>query len=139
MGENPSDLDSHFNATYDETQDHIYYSDKVGYAADLDVDDITSYGPETITIEDAAMYTGNMFYSVHDYSNRYNGASTKMALSGATVKVYRGGALLEVFHVPTSGVGTVWNVFYINEEGNVCAVNSFEHIESPSEVCGRVN
>ncbi|MBA4382487.1 MAG: hypothetical protein C0406_07975, partial [Sideroxydans sp.] len=49
-GELPSDLDSHLIFP----SNHIYFNSKTGSTssdAKLDVDDTTSYGPETITIE----------------------------------------------------------------------------------------
>ncbi len=138
-GSRPSDLDSHFNATYNGVRDHVYYSDKTGYYANLDVDDTSSYGPETITIEDITKYSGNVKYSVHDYSNRSVSASTQLASSGAVVKVYRGGRLLETYYVPSDGVGTVWNVFYIDENGNIHAVNTFQSIYSTGDIYGQAS
>ncbi|MCW8631650.1 hypothetical protein OQH38_16240, partial [Acinetobacter baumannii] len=46
-GEKPLDLDSHLNYS----NQHIYWSNKEGHQANLDVDDRDSYGPETITID----------------------------------------------------------------------------------------
>lgn len=135
-GLQPRDLDSHLNATYQDSRDHIYYSDKYGYYANLDVDDTTSYGPETITIEDITKYSGDIMYSVHDYTNRYSDSSTGLATSGAVVKVYRGGRLLETYYVPSDKQGTVWNVFYIDSNGNIHAVNTFESISDPNRVFG---
>ena len=44
-GSSPSDLDSHLEGPgY-----HVFYSNKTGKNAELDVDDTTSYGPETVT------------------------------------------------------------------------------------------
>lgn len=138
-GQSPSDLDSHLNAIYNGSREHVYYSYKVGYASDLDVDDTTSYGPETVTIPDITVYDGNIMYSVHDYTNRSSSGSMAISLSGAIVKVYKGGNLLETFYAPAAEGGTVWNVFYIDENGNVVPVNSFEYQSSPESVVGRVN
>jgi hypothetical protein len=46
-GERPADLDSHI--TY--PGNHIFFRSKKGTDANLDVDDTTSFGPETITLE----------------------------------------------------------------------------------------
>lgn len=137
-GATPADLDSHLNATYEGSRDHVYYWDMHGVNdySYLDVDDISSYGPETVTIANLSAYTGNIMYSVHDYTNRGSSSSTAMSLSGATVKVYRGGQLLETFHI-SAGIGaTVWNVFYINENGQVVPVNTFGYTSDPSAVVG---
>ena len=138
-GATPSDLDSHLNAVYEGSREHVFYSQKIGYGSDLDVDDTTSYGPETVTIPDITVFDGNIMYSVHDYSNRSSSSSMAMALSGAAVKVYKGAELLETFYVPSSMGGTVWNVFYIDENGNVVPVNNFEYQYDPDDVVGRIN
>jgi hypothetical protein len=50
-GENPADLDSHLIAPNpDGCRFHCYYANKIIPGANLDRDDVTSYGPETITI-----------------------------------------------------------------------------------------
>ena len=46
-GKNPLDLDSHLSYK----NQHIYWDNKQGLAANLDVDDVDSYGPETVTID----------------------------------------------------------------------------------------
>ena len=59
-GENPSDLDSHL---WTPTGAHIYYVTRGSLNSapfvNLDVDDVTSYGPETVTIRtlEAGTYT----------------------------------------------------------------------------------
>jgi len=135
-GEEPRDLDSHLNATYEEERDHVFYADQDGYYSNLDVDDVTSYGPETITIEDIDMYSGNIMYSVHDFSNKESTDSVTLSMSSASVKVYRGGQLLETFYVPTGSIGTVWNVFYFDSDHNIRPVNEFELISDSYYVCG---
>ena len=138
-GESPRDLDSHLNATYEGSREHVFYSRKVGYGSDLDVDDTSSYGPETVTIPDITVYDGNIMYSVHDFTNRSSNGSMAISLSGAIVKVYKGGILLETFYAPAAEGGTVWNVFYIDENGNVVPVNSFEYQYDPDDVVGGTN
>jgi len=46
-GQNPLDLDSHLSYK----NQHVYWDSKQGLAANLDVDDTDSYGPETVTID----------------------------------------------------------------------------------------
>ena len=62
-GETPRDLDSHLLGPADENGDdyfHVYYRDKNAYSEDgdvianLDLDDTSSYGPETTTIYNLA-------------------------------------------------------------------------------------
>lgn len=112
-GENPSDLDSHVEGTLSNGDSfHVYYGYPSQYDGDvevcnLDVDDISSYGPETITLNPT---NENPYYY---YIHRYYGFGT-VASSGAQVKVYQGGNLLATFNVPTDqGNDDYWNVFAI--------------------------
>ena len=85
-----------------------YYEGSTAIAK-LDVDDTTSYGPETTTIYEL---NDNMKYSyyVHDFTNGYSSSSTAMAASGAKVQVYAGNVCYFTFNVPNEG-GTWWHVF----------------------------
>lgn len=116
-GEYPWDLDSHLygkDKLTDSDVFHTCYWAKNYYQgstaiAKLDVDDTTSYGPETTTIYEL---NDNMKYSyyVHDYTNGYSSSSTAMAASGAKVQVYAGNVCYFTFNVPNEG-GTWWHVF----------------------------
>lgn len=111
-GETPYDLDSHLWLP-SETPYHIYYVDKgnqnltVFPYAFLDVDDTTSYGPETITI--GSLLTDSYVYAVHNYSE-----SPDLTLSSAVVKVYNESGLVKTYNIPTSGTGLWWHVFDID-------------------------
>jgi hypothetical protein len=128
-GVSPDDLDSHLTANGGV---HIYYSDMESANAWLDVDDTTSYGPETITISNLAALGGFKF-SVHDYTNRGFG-TTQLSSSGATVRVYHENELLRTYFVPTGQSGTVWNVFSIDANGWITDLNSFEYQSNPELV-----
>lgn len=119
-GSLPSDLDSHLNGTAsDGTLVSVSYSSKTAYnrssqkVAELDVDDRSSYGPETTTISDA---NGTYYFDVVDYTN-----SIGVGMSDATVKIYRGNTLLHSVK-PDSGVGLGWRVCKI-DHGNVVVLN----------------
>lgn len=100
-GANPSDLDSHLV----HGSDHVFYSNPDAPGINLDVDDITSYGPETVTVD--SVDTGSSYgYYVHHFS----GDGT-LATSSATVKLYYGGTM-RTYYVP-SGTGRYWQVFDI--------------------------
>ena len=112
-GENPRDLDSHVEGTLSNNNTfHVYYSHKSNYDGDievcnLDVDDTTSYGPETITLRPT---TTNPYYY---YIYKYSGSGT-VATSEAQIRLYKDGVLLRTFNVPTDqGDGDYWNVFAI--------------------------
>lgn len=114
-GASPTDLDSHITGPNpDGGRFHVYYGNSSFWYNDtqycnLDLDDVTSFGPETITIYNQ---TGGLYrYSVHDYSNRYSTTSYALSNSGATVRVYFGSNLVQTFYVPSNQIGTLWTVF----------------------------
>lgn len=114
-GENPRDLDSHVEGPLSNGNGfHVYYSHKSQYDGDievcnLDVDNTTSYGPETITLNPVA--SGTYYYYIY----RFAGSGT-VASSGAKIIVYQGENKLAEFNVPTDqGSGDYWNVFAIKD------------------------
>lgn len=119
-GDTPSDLDSHLFTPYqgeDGDMQHIGYSQRDdGWGNNLDVDDTTSYGPETITISNLS--SGSYKYYVADYSNcAYgNSDSYEMSLSGAKVSVYTKDGLVQMFNVPRNKSGVIWEVFEIRNK-----------------------
>ena len=135
-GEDPDDLDSHLRG-YDSngTEFHVYYpsSNREAYDVDgdeianLDIDDTSSYGPETITVHFADQTRPYRYY-VHDYSNGGNAESTAMSYSGAKVTVYSGNTLLATYDIPTGQAGTIWHVFDFDPvTGQLIFVNEFSN------------
>ncbi|MDJ0840668.1 MAG: carboxypeptidase regulatory-like domain-containing protein [Acidobacteriota bacterium] len=116
-GVTPYDLDSHLTGpSAFGDRFHVYFGNKF-YSdnltrANLDRDDLVSFGPETITIE--RQTDGVYRYYVHDYSNGGSGTSTGLSNSGARVEVYRGGTRVGNFIVPPNRVGTLWHVFNLS-------------------------
>ena len=134
-GETPRDLDSHLVGLDDANSVfHIAYYNKVerdtdgNVIASLDVDDVSSYGPETVTIVNART-DATYYYSVKDFTDRYDATSTKMSESGANVKVYQGSVLVKEYNVPLNQAGTIWNVFKI-ENGSVVDINNYNADET---------
>ena len=112
-GENPCDLDSHMvGERADGSSFHVYYNNKHAYDGDievcnLDVDDITSYGPETITLNPTTAEP--YYYFVYHFSG-----SSNIANSSAKVRVYQGESLVLEVNAPIDGgSGRYWNVFAI--------------------------
>jgi len=119
----PSDLDSHL--TGDSTsvsgrpRYHVYYSNDVIQDASgdtiayLDHDDVTSFGPETITI--FRFFPGTLRYKIHDYTNRSSTGSHIMSDSSrATVRVYTSAGLIREDHILTGVAGNQWYAYDIN-------------------------
>ncbi|MDT8422036.1 MAG: hypothetical protein RQ754_16530, partial [Desulfuromonadales bacterium] len=146
-GENPSDLDSHLtgpdalsSGVYDESNRfHVYYASSYGDVAALDVDDVTSYGPETITITPPAgsstLRPGLYRYSVYHFSGVSNISS-----SNAAVTVQFGGSSTRNY-VPPAGAsssGDVWTVFelVVANDGSITVydVNTITPNQSSSTV-----
>ncbi len=135
----PYDLDSHTTGPLpDGGRFHMYYpyaqanggSPWPGYVQ-LDLDDVTSYGPETTTL--LQQLPGVYRFMVHDYTNRYSGSSTALSSSGALVRVYREEGLVHSFPVPTGQGGTLWTVFEM--DGNtITPVNSFSYTSNPGGI-----
>ncbi|MDO4167689.1 MAG: cellulose binding domain-containing protein, partial [Eubacteriales bacterium] len=122
-GETPRDLDAHMWCTVSGDEGHVYYksktySSKNKLLCQLDVDDTSSYGPETITLRDDI--TGTYRYYVYNYSDE-----DEFGGCGAVVRVYLGGTAhpAYTFHVP-SGQGRYWNVFtYHSSTGRIQVMN----------------
>jgi hypothetical protein len=125
-GLTPSDLDSHLTGpTPDSGRFHVYFADEEYYYNDtlyvgLDLDDVTSYGPETTTIYQ--QIPGVYRFSVHDFTNSGSSSSTALSNSGAQVRVYRGNDLVATFNVPANQGGTLWTVFEMSGD-NITPVN----------------
>lgn len=120
-GTMPEDLDSHLEGTTSDGRGiNIDFTNKSastanGEIANLDIDDRSGYGPETITLNDTR---GSYTYSVHKFSG-----SGTLASSGATVKVYTGDSSHPiVISVPSDVSGDWWEVFRI-ENGRVVDIN----------------
>ena len=116
-GENPSDLDSHLTGPDGSGgRFHVYYSNQepAGAGANLDVDDVTSYGPETITITD--FRSGTYRYSVFNFSNQSDDGAVGIDESPARVTVYDSHGQRASYSPPTAetGDGNTWRVLEID-------------------------
>ena len=114
-GDIPYDLDSYLETPSAEI---VSYYDPVAVGANLDHDDTSSFGPETITITDQA--SGIYKYYVNQYSS-----DGSLSTSSAVVKIYNASGLLKTYNVPASGTGEYWNVCTINGS-TITAVNRIQ-------------
>jgi hypothetical protein len=129
-GANPRDLDSHLRAA---NGTHIAFFSRTANHVSLDVDVVTGFGPETITITNLSAL-GGFTYHVHDYTNLFSSTSSAMSNSGATVRVYKGAQLIRTYNVPANRSGTVWNVFSMNASGHITDINTFSFQADPDRV-----
>jgi len=109
-GATPRDLDSHLWLPPANPY-HLYYGSPGNCNAFpfacLDVDDVTSFGPETITIKQRV--NGTYVYGVYNWSDE-----AAITSSGGRVQVYGPSGLVATYNVPTSGSGRWWYVFDFN-------------------------
>lgn len=122
-GASPSDLDAHL--AYG--SNHIYWDHKEGSNANLDVDDVNSYGPETITIEQKNNGQEYVF-SVHDYTDKSNPNTINLSNSQAKVFVYIGSSLVRTYYVPRNMQGNLWTVFKLNGNGEMEDINTMNRM-----------
>ncbi len=107
-GDQPRDLDSYLVDSTGTTQ--VYFGDRTWYdngrlIAELDVDDQSGYGPETITIYDTSI---DFTYCVHDYSE----TGSMFGRTDVTVKVYMNDGLGQSYVIPlTNETANGWIVF----------------------------
>ncbi len=122
-GQNPSDLDSHMtgpNSTgelSDTNRWHVYYSSRTaGGICGLDVDDTSSYGPETVTCPRTGS-TGTLIPGVYRYSVHHYSGSSNIGTSGASVRLEFQNGTVYTYTPPTTatftGSNNAWTVFEI--------------------------
>ncbi len=124
-GNTPGDLDTHFTGpSSDNSKFHIFFSNKAPSLAGsmLDVDDTSSYGPETVTI--SSLYNGTYRYSVHNYSDKTATGGAAIATSPAKVEIYNHDGIMGSYVAPAfTGNGNTWRVFELNVVGGVPTIN----------------
>lgn len=141
-GQNPDDIDSHLTGpAADGTRWHVYFSAKTGGdMCGLDVDDMSSYGPETTTCPRTGSATtlrpGVYRYSVHHYDG-----TTNIGTSGANVRLEFGNGTVYNYTPPAAtyaGSKDVWTVFELTVNSNgsvsVAPVNTISSSSSASGV-----
>lgn len=131
--ENPHDLDTHL-IKYNKsgTQDyHIYYGNmRNGMPDNLDLDDTSSYGPETLSL-DTLDPTAHYIYAIYHFS----GSGSITSTSQTRVSVAQRGKPTVTFKAPTTGQGTWWKVFEVKNNVIIpCQSNClFDNIPTPNQ------
>lgn len=140
-GDRPSDLDSHLTGPDGQgDRFHVYYSDQTfGEIANLDHDDTSSFGPETVTL--TPTNDGTYRYSVHNYSEQDSTGSQGIAGEieesiPALVQVYTEEGLFREYTAPDATPGDTWRVFELEVSGNdvdITDVNEYFDASSSSD------
>ncbi len=109
----PSDLDAYLlGPTVDGERFQVYFNDKV-YSMDdtvyaqLDVDDTSYEGPETVTIH--TLVNGTYTFYVRNYSE-----TPDFSFSNAQVNVYQGSELISTYNAPAGEPEDYWKVCTYN-------------------------
>lgn len=123
-GENPSDLDSHLTGPTQNSADrwHVAYFDQAaGGLCGLDVDDVTSYGPETVTCPATGAGTTPLIPGIYRYSIHHYSGSLSIKESAAQVRLELNGNVYN-YAPPAagsySGWDDVWTVFELTVNAN---------------------
>lgn len=117
-GEQPRDLDAHLTGPLANTDSrfHVYWANRSpsGSNAELDRDDVSSFGPETITI--TALRDGMYRYSVHNFSNQSENGGVGIYESPTEVSLYDENGRVASYTAPPAdeGDGNTWRVFELN-------------------------
>ncbi|MBR6569188.1 MAG: S8 family serine peptidase [Clostridia bacterium] len=125
-GQTPNDLDSHLlgYTPGSDSNFRVFWRNQVaGSFVNLDVDDTSSFGPETITI--TGLPDRPLLYCVHDYTNRNNGRSMAMSGSSANVKVMRHTETIATFTVSPNRQSVEWVVFWLMPDGSIVPVDAY--------------
>jgi len=114
-----ADVDSYLQIPGYE-QAPIYYGAKVGAGANLDVDDTSWSGPETVTI--TSVYSGTYRYYVANYSSSSDGLA--LGKSNIRIEVYGASGLMKQYAL-NGGCGAVYEFFKI-ENGVIRDVKQYD-------------
>lgn len=119
-GAAPGDLDAHL---YAPDGSHVYYANRGSQIsapfASLDVDDVTSFGPEVITV--SRLMVGTYRYAVNNFDGQSAGL---FSASGARVELNVPTRAVELFAPPSAGETLFtnwWNLFEFDVSTN-CTV-----------------
>jgi hypothetical protein len=140
-GEEPEDLDAHLTGPVPGTSDrfHVAWWDVGSLTrspfAELQLESGDGYGPETITI--SQRHPGTYRFSVFDFTNMDEPASTALGASRASVRLYTANGQIAEFFVPQQP-GTLWTVFELNgATGSVLVVDQMRQVNDDRAIESR--
>ncbi|MCH9031077.1 MAG: leucine-rich repeat domain-containing protein [candidate division Zixibacteria bacterium] len=116
----PFDLDAHVWTGGFHTYWCNSFPSSAPNVAVLDLDDIDSFGPETMTLDSLS---DTCRFAVHNYSQEFEG-DIGLPLSGARIEVFEGQNKIATFDAPSLSNGPWWHVFNILPDGSLDTVNT---------------
>lgn len=123
--EYPFDLDAHIVSS----DCHVYYSSMHQGNLELDIDDTSSYGPETITIKEPDKNEVYKYF-VFNYSDKDSPTSSRLSNSEAQVKVYLDNEFKTSFKISPGQEGISWYVFNIVNGNEIVPINLISSMNS---------
>lgn len=112
---------------------HVWWNETTNLVspitAQLDRDDLTGAGPETITFTQAG---GPYRFSLHNYTERDALSSTSLAKAGVIVRLFNGTQQIALYTAPDGG-GTLWKVFELNN-GQLTFINELSYEVDSSNI-----
>ncbi len=129
-GSTPKDLDSHLEYGDGACRDGGYHcqvvwnqKNKIGGHLTLDVDVVTGFGPETVTVKGNTWTKPRRGYSVFNY-NTINMPSNpgSISTSRATVKVFKSTGLVRTYNAGPAQVNAWWQIFCLDASKNLIDV-----------------
>ena len=97
----------------------------------LDVDVITGFGPETVTVKNTIVGAGNPWtaprrgYTIYNWSKaRKKDTTLNIADSGAIVRVFKSQGLVRTYNAGPTEIGDWWNVFCLDGNRNIIDIGS---------------
>lgn len=125
-GANPRDLDLHcWTPSIEGREYHIYYADRGAISrapyAELDHDDVTSYGPENVTVYEN--FPGEYVFAVYHFS----GTGT-ISTSGGHVRIVDPAGNMHEIAVPMGATGSNWWWWLCRVDGTTGAVTLINEV-----------
>lgn len=116
----PRDLDSHLEYGSAKPAQVVWNDrNKLGGDATLDVDVVTGYGPETVTLKGSVWNQSRRGYSVFNWSNE-----SSLVRSGAVVRVFNRNGLMRTYAVPSNTSGRWWRIFCLTPNRSLVDVGT---------------
>lgn len=131
------DLDAVLSITEDDKTETLYYfgsditNDQGEVIAALDTDSTTGDGPETITFN--PQENTLIRYCVGSYSHLSGEYKENFGSTGASVVLYKGSQIIEVYELSLSAEGNAWTVFEL-KNGTLSKIDTTKTVSAINEI-----